>query len=175
MEWRSSYFCVRFTYPKGEILSDLQVALRLFKKITRTSLHSSRMPTARLLAVSPSMHCTGGVPASRGDVCSWRVPAPSRGDACSQGQSVWGGCLLLGGVCSGGSAHRGRPLCETQPSQTLFAGSKNITQQGQIHVSGGSKGGTPRTKIFLISCNFLGKSGKIRSYGESWIRPFMVF
>ena len=51
--------------------------------ILTTRLHSSRMHTARLLLVSPSMHCTG-----RG-VWSW-------------GESVPGGCLLLGGVCSWG-------------------------------------------------------------------------
>ena len=57
-------------------------------------MHSSRMRTARLLPVSPSMHCAGGVSSRgcllwgcllQGGVCS--------GDVCS------GGCLLLGGVC----------------------------------------------------------------------------
>ena len=42
---------------------------------SKTSMHSSRMRTARLLPVSPSMHCRGSAP---------------------------GGCLLLGGVCSCG-------------------------------------------------------------------------
>ena len=46
------------------------------------------MHTARLLIVSPSMHCTGG-----GGICSRRgVSAPGRG-VCSGGR----GCLLLGG------------------------------------------------------------------------------
>ena len=51
----------------------------------KTRLHSSGMHTARLLTISPSMHCTG---------------------------SASGGCLLPGGVCSGGwypSMHWGRP------------------------------------------------------------------
>ena len=43
-----------------------------------TRLHSSRMHTARLFTISPSMHCTGG-------------SAPGGG-----------GCLVLGGVRSGG-------------------------------------------------------------------------
>ena len=48
----------------------------------KTSMHSSRMRTARLLAVSPSMHCAGG--SAPGGVCSG------------------GGGLLPGGVCSRG-------------------------------------------------------------------------
>ena len=46
--------------------------LNFWANIMYTSMHSSRMRTARLLPVSPSMHCMVG-----------------------------GGCLLLGGVCSG--------------------------------------------------------------------------
>ena len=45
-----------------------------------TRLHSIRMRTARVLTVSPSMLCTGGVPGP-GGVCSW-----------------WGMYLVLGGV-----------------------------------------------------------------------------
>ena len=41
-----------------------------------TSMHSSRMRTARLLAVSPSMHCAGGVSAPVGG-----VSAPGGGSA----------------------------------------------------------------------------------------------
>ena len=40
-------------------------------------MHSSRMHTARLLTVSPSMHCTGGGACSR-DVCS--IPAYTEAD-----------------------------------------------------------------------------------------------
>ena len=66
----------------------------------------------------------------------------------------------------------------------------SITISPMPHIgqcSGGSKGGSPgtppslRTKIFYISCRFLGKSGKFVSLrppglvppptGESWIRP----
>ena len=74
----------------------------------KTRLHSSRMHTARLLIVSPSMHCAGrGVSAPGG--------ALSQGEGCllplGGGRLVWGGLLwgrLLRGVCSrGGSAPGG--------------------------------------------------------------------
>ena len=54
----------------------------------QTRLHSSRMRTARLLTISPSMQCSGGCLLQGGDC--------SQGGACSQG------CLLLGGVCPWG-------------------------------------------------------------------------
>ena len=46
-----------------------------------TRMHSSRMRTARLLPVSPSMHCSGGVPdrggyLPRGDVPAWGECTP---------------------------------------------------------------------------------------------------
>ena len=46
-------------------------------QIKQTRLHSSRMHTARLLTISPSMHCAGGCLVPRG-VCS-RVSAPEMG------------------------------------------------------------------------------------------------
>ena len=52
-------------------------------------MHSSRMRTAHLLPVSPSMHCAGG-----GGVCS-------KGGVCSREVSALGG-LLWGCVCSQG-------------------------------------------------------------------------
>ena len=64
-----------------------------------TRIHSSKMHTARLLPVSPSMHCSGGwgVPGPRG-VClvPGGVPGP--------GQCAWsrgGVCLVPGGTCPG--------------------------------------------------------------------------
>ena len=40
-----------------------------WNNLSKTSVHSSRMRTARLLAIYPNMHCTGGV-------CFWGgVPA----------------------------------------------------------------------------------------------------
>ena len=59
-----------------------------------TRLHSSRMRTACVLTVSPSMFWGGGGCLVPGGVWCWGVSAP------------WGGCLLwgvsgLGGVCSG--------------------------------------------------------------------------
>ena len=76
----------------------------------KTRMHSSRMRTARLLPVSPSMYCSGGgvlglggVP-SRGGVpggCTW-----------SGGVSGWGvpgpegrGYLVLGGVPGRGGVY----------------------------------------------------------------------
>ena len=58
-------------------------------------MHYSRMRTARLLPVSPSMHCSRGV-------CSWGVSAP--GGVCSRG------CLL-----QGVSAPRGFVCPDTPP------------------------------------------------------------
>ena len=49
-----------------------------------TRMHSSRMRTARLLPVSPGMHCLGGVPGLGGGVpdpgrCTWSGGVPGRG------------------------------------------------------------------------------------------------
>ena len=63
----------------------------------RTRLHSSRMRTARLLPVSPSMHCTGwGLSAPGRSACLWSEHAclwSGGGGAClwSQGVSLWSG------------------------------------------------------------------------------------
>ena len=59
-----------------------------------TSKHSSRMRTARLLAVSPSMHCAG-------KVCSRKGGSAPRGGALLPGGGLcsWG-CLLPGGGVS---------------------------------------------------------------------------
>ena len=65
-----------------------------WKKLTR--MHSSRMRTARLLPVSPSMHCSGG--------CTWSV-----GGVPGPGESAWSGrgavpgptgVYLVPGVCT---------------------------------------------------------------------------
>ena len=69
------------------------------KKKSKTRLHSSRMHTTRLLPISPSMHCSRGVPGSGGCLL-W-------------GCLLQGGCLVWG-VCSQGiSQHTmGRPPSE---------------------------------------------------------------
>ena len=77
--------------------------------MNETSMHSSRMPTARLLSVSPSMHCGG-------DVClwSWRGICSWRGRlSLVQGE---GGCI---------PAYNGAdsPLC----TEFLTHASENIT------------------------------------------------
>ena len=59
-----------------------------------TSMHSSRMRTARLLPVSPSMHCSRGVSAPGGGHVCW-------GYVCSEGgvSACRGGICSHGGVC----------------------------------------------------------------------------
>ena len=77
-----------------------------FVKFCSTRLHSSRMPTARALTVSPSMLCGGGGVCSRGGCL---LP----GDVCCGGCLLWG-VSTLGGVCSGGvsaPAGCGIPAC----------------------------------------------------------------
>ena len=71
-------------------------------------MHSSRMLTARLLPVSPSLHCVGVVSAAgegllRGRVCSGGVVS-ALGGVCSWGLSAPGGSApggpgVGGGVC----------------------------------------------------------------------------
>ena len=110
----------RYLVPGYSNISD-QSHLKLL-----TRLHSSRMRTSRLLPVSPSMHCMGGVsapggylplvgegvsapgeiPASGPGGSAPRregVPASGPGGVCSRGEGVPasgpGGCLLLGDTC----------------------------------------------------------------------------
>ena len=69
----------------------------------KTRLHWSRKRTARLLAVSPSMHCAGGyVPG--GCLVPGEVSAPG------------GGCLAKGGVCSWGCLVQGQCLLQGVPA-----------------------------------------------------------
>ena len=60
--------------------------------LTQTRMHSSRMRTARLLPLSPSMHSSqgrrGGVPCPRGVYLVWGVPGP-------------GGCTWVRGCVPG--------------------------------------------------------------------------
>ena len=57
-------------------------------------MHSSRMRTAHLLAVSPSMHCTGGMSNPGGCLLL--------GVCALLGGLLGGWCLLLGGLFLGG-------------------------------------------------------------------------
>ena len=85
------------------------------------------MHTARLLTVSPRMHCAGGVSASGGCLL--------RGGCLLPGEAVCfpGGCLLLGGVsASGGGAacFQGvsqHALRQTPPVNRITDSCKNIT------------------------------------------------
>ena len=63
-------------------------------KVELTRLHSSRMRTARVLTVSPSMLCTGGSVCSQ-EVC---VPGPGLGGVSGPGGCTW----YWGCVCSWG-------------------------------------------------------------------------
>ena len=111
--------------------------------IFTTSMHSSRMRIARLLPVSPSMHCTGGVCSggvSWGGVCSRVVCS---GGVCSRGVSALAGDLLRGvvsaapgGVCSMGGLLLGwgwggylsqHALRQTPPVNSMIDSCKNIT------------------------------------------------
>ena len=66
----------------------------IYKKYFYTSMHSSRMRTARLLPVSPSMHCGGGC--LFWGCLLWGVSAP-RGVSAPVGCLLPGVCLWLGG------------------------------------------------------------------------------
>ena len=99
-------------------------------------MHSSRMRTARLLPVSPSMHCSGGM------YLVWGVPVPG-------GYLVWGGrgtwywgvYLVLEGWCTwswrvpgpGGYLPRYSP-----PVNRMTDRCKNITLP-QTSFAGGKK------------------------------------
>ena len=121
---------------------------RLFEfidaNVNYTRMHSSRMRTARLLPVYPSMYCSGvylvpgGVPGP-GGVYTWSqgvVPGPggctwSGGVPCpGEGTWFWGVYLVLGGVPAQVLPHpvnRMTDRCKniTLP-QTSFAGGKNM-------------------------------------------------
>ena len=87
---------VRETFGRLDVIS--------FDKDSVTSMHSSRVRTARLLPVSPSMHCTGGClllgGLLRGGVCSWGCLL--LGGSAPSGVSALGGVVCSWGVCFGG-------------------------------------------------------------------------
>ena len=103
-------------FLETKIHADLKkYEIKLFASLNVTRMHSSGMRTARLLTVSPSVHCTvgcvsaqwcvssqGGLP---GGVCPGGCVCP--GLVSAQG-GVWpGGCVCKGGV----SAQGGIPAC----------------------------------------------------------------
>ena len=110
------------------------------EKKSKTSMHSSRMRTTRVLPVSPSMHCAGG--------CLLRGRGFSPGGCLLPGGLLpkGGKCLLQGGVCShGGLLQRDvcsggclpRAVChspcqqnsgvKTLPCRSFVAGGKKMT------------------------------------------------
>ena len=79
-----------------------------FRKLLEQELHSSRMHTARLLTVSPIMHCAGGVCLARGSALPGEGGSalqegglPCQGGPPCQGVVCLarGGSALPGGVC----------------------------------------------------------------------------
>ena len=85
-------------------------------KQNTTRMHSSRMRTARLLPVSPSMHCSGGGGTwswgGWGD-CTWSggggVPGPRGGVPNPRGGCTWSRGVPHG---MGGGTCPGTPPCE---------------------------------------------------------------
>ena len=81
-----------------EFFHDSRLIRWIEQKVFTTRMHSSRMRTARLLPVSPSMHCSGGVPArGEGCTCLGGVPAQGWGCTCPEGVPAQG-VYLPGGV-----------------------------------------------------------------------------
>ena len=106
------------------------------ENIRITRLHSSRMHTARLLIVSPSMHCAGVVPAPGGcllpgGVCSRGGGVLGPGGS-AQGGLVPAGCLLPGG---GWVAPHHAPR-QTPPANKMADRCKNITLPQTLFVGG---------------------------------------
>ena len=67
----------------------------------KKTMHSSRMRTARLLLVSPSLHCSRGVPAGGGGVPAWGAGVPGLGGVPGPRGCTWfGGCVYLVGGCT---------------------------------------------------------------------------
>ena len=101
------------------------------------STHSSRMRTARLLSVSPSMHCGGRGCLVPGDVCS-------------------GGCLLRGDwgcVWSRGGVSGSRGVCSQVGVWSRGVWSRGVWSQG-VTSPGGVSG--PRVVSASGGCLLLG-------------------
>ena len=109
----------KYTPPVNRMTNrckNITLATTSLRLVTR--LHSSRMHTACLLPVSPSMHCAGCLPPGGclvpGSVWSWGVSGPGEVSG-RRGCLVLGVCLLPGGVYP--SMQWGRPLCEQNDRQ----------------------------------------------------------
>ena len=107
-------------------------------------LHSSKMHTARMLTVSPSMHCTGGrsalpggLPCQGGGGLSCQVGSALPGGVPTQGEldggvSLTGGCLPMGGVPCDLSHHACYLLHQLRPTDSADA---FILLVGHVHVT----------------------------------------
>ena len=99
--------------------------LRLCAHTVNTRMHSSRMHTARLLPVSPSMHCSGGLPLVPGGVCLWSLGGCLPLVPWGVPASGPGGCLPL--VPGDGGAHSSMHWGRHPPVDRMTDTCKNIT------------------------------------------------
>ena len=100
---------------------------------SETRMHSSRMRTARLLPVSPSMHCSQGVYLVLG---GRGVPGP-RGCTCPVGGTWSGGCTWSRGcTCLGGKGLGGVPAWGV-PGPGVCAWSGGYLALGGVRGPGG--------------------------------------
>ena len=99
---------IRKIFHWTEDLLFSEFSFNYYDNVIITRMHSSRMPTARLFSVSPSMHCSLGVYLDAG-WCTWSLGGvPSLGVYLPRGctwpkgysarEGTWpGGCTCLGG------------------------------------------------------------------------------
>ena len=123
-------------------------------------MHSSRMRTARLLPVSPSMHCScggtclGGVPAKGGVPAQGGLPAggvPAWGCTCPAGVPAQGGVYLSAFVVRRGAASR-KGMCPTPHPHPPWWTDKHLRKYylPATSLAGGKNGNRKEQNFFLI-------------------------
>ena len=154
-----------------------------------TRMHSRRMRTARLLSVSPSIHCLGGVPGPGGRTWFWGVylvpggvpglrgdvPGPrgctwSRVGTWSQGECTWSwGVYMVWGVPGprGYLIPGGVPAQVPPPVNRMTDRCKNITLP-QTSFAGGNKPGLGLADCFnyimrMVCINSLTRGNLLRA------------
>ena len=91
IEWFIA-LCTHITHWAAQLITSHLPVIPTVQTHPYTSRHSSRMHTARLLPVSPSMHCAGGGVSAPGGVCSQDEVVYSSmqwGRPPSYGQNSW--------------------------------------------------------------------------------------
>ena len=106
---------------------EIHSVYHLAEVIQQTRLHSSRMHTARLLTVSPSMHCAGGSPCQGGLLGV--EGGVGGGPPCQGGLLARGVCLARGmspcqGVCLARVGLLARGICLARGC--LLAGGRGV-------------------------------------------------